>query len=298
MQIGEIGIIGYGEVGQALVRGLAAKKSIRISVFDIRFNDPGLRSQILAEKEQDINLEENLHSLIKKNELIISAVTCANALELARQSSMHVTGGQIFADLNTVAPRVKIEMGKLIEERHASFVEVAILGTIASYGYKSPMLACGGRASELSDFFNDMGFKVTFISEEIGQASMMKMLRSVFAKGTESLLFEMLIAAQRCNLLEPVMNAIVSHMDKGSFLDIAETWITTNVVHAQRRAEEMDHVIETLNDLEVDPIMSTATRERLRRCSESKINSRLNGKSPLNYQEVIETMSELIDSGK
>jgi 3-hydroxyisobutyrate dehydrogenase-like beta-hydroxyacid dehydrogenase len=296
MEIRNIGIIGYGEVGQALARGLAAKNNICISVFDIRFNDSGLRSQILSEKKQDINLEENLHSLIKKNELIISAVTCSNALNLAQQASVDITEGKIFVDLNTVAPRVKIEMGKLIEERRASFIEIAILGTIASYGYKSPMLACGHQASEFADFINDMGFKVTFLSREIGQASMMKMLRSVFSKGTESLLFEMLIAAERCNLLEPVMSAVVSHMDKSSFLDIAETWITTNVIHAKRRTEEMDHVIETLNDLEVDPIMSAATRERLRWCSESKINSQLKGKYPLNYQEVIKTMSKLIDS--
>ena len=293
MKINKIGIIGYGEVGQALAQGLAIKKNVCISVFDIRFNDTVSRSQIEKKKKQAINLEKNLHSLIQKNELIISAVTGKNALKVAEESSVNMVKGKIFVDMNTVAPLVKTEIGKFIEINQATFIEIAILGTIASYGYKSPMLACGNRALELADYLNDMGFKVTFLSKKIGQASMIKMLRSVFAKGVESLLFEMLIAAERCNLLEPVMHAVVSHMDKSSFLDIAETWITTNVIHAERRTEEMDHVIQTLNDLKVEPIMSAATRERLRRCSESKIGTRLTGKSHLNYQEVIKCMSKL-----
>jgi 3-hydroxyisobutyrate dehydrogenase-like beta-hydroxyacid dehydrogenase len=294
MDMNKIGIIGYGEAGQAFAQGLAAAKNIAIDIFDIRFNaiDSSNELQLLA-KSQGLNIKKNIEDLVTHAELILSAVTCRNALEVAEASSLHMTKDKIFVDLNTVTPNLKIEISELIQKRGGDFIEVAILGTVASYGFKSPMLACGKKARGFADFFNRMGFKVNFLSEEIGKASFTKMLRSVFAKGVESLLFEMLVAAEKCDLREPIMDAIVEHMDSSSFLNIAETWVTTNVIHAQRRAEEMDHVIETLNSLGVKPIMSTATRERLRKCSSLNLIEHFKGKKPNAIQGVIKKMVEL-----
>jgi 3-hydroxyisobutyrate dehydrogenase-like beta-hydroxyacid dehydrogenase len=294
MDMNKIGIIGYGEVGQAFAQGLAAAKNQAIDIFDIRFNaiDSSNELQSLA-KSQGLNIKKNIEDLVTNTELILSAVTCRNAAKVAEESSLHMNKDKIFVDLNTVTPNLKIEISELIQKRGGDFIEVAILGTVASYGFKSPMLACGKKARGFADFFNRMGFKVNFLSEEIGKASFTKMLRSVFAKGVESLLFEMLVAAEKCDLLEPILDAIVEHMDSSSFLNIAETWITTNVIHAQRRAEEMDHVIETLNSLRVKPIMSTATRERLRKCSSLNLIEHFKGKKPNEIQSVIKSMVEL-----
>jgi hypothetical protein len=118
------------------------------------------------------------------------------------------------------------------------------------------------------------------------------MLRSIFAKGVESLLFEMLVAAEKCDLLEPAMDAIVTHMDNSSFLNTADTWVTTNVLHAERRADEMDHVIQTLKQLNVQPIMSMATQERLRKCASMNLKEQFENTKDLNYQRVIKSMVE------
>ena len=183
-------------------------------------------------------------------------------------------------------------MNQLISISGAEFIEVAILGTISSYGFKSPMLACGVKAQEFGDFLNSMGFSVKVLSEKIGTASYMKMLRSIFAKGVESLLFEMLVAAEKCDLMEPVMDAIVAHMDNSSFLNIADTWVTTNVLHAERRADEMDHVIQTLKQLDIQPIMSIATQERLRKCAATNLKEQFENAKDLDYQRVIKAMVE------
>jgi 3-hydroxyisobutyrate dehydrogenase-like beta-hydroxyacid dehydrogenase len=118
----------------------------------------------------------------------------------------------------------------------------------------------------------------------------MKMLRSVFAKGVEALLIEMMIAAKRSDLLDAVMAEVVELMDKRSFQDIANAWITTTVMHAKRRAEEMEHVIETLKELKVEPVMTTATRNRLKRVSELGLSEYFKGKQPAFFREVIDAM--------
>jgi 3-hydroxyisobutyrate dehydrogenase-like beta-hydroxyacid dehydrogenase len=291
MNLNKIGIIGYGEVGQAFARGLSAAKHLSIDIFDIQFNAVDTSNDLRSlAKSQGSNIEKDIKALVANNDMILSTVTCQNALKVAEESSPHIKEGKIFVDMNTVTPNLKIEINQLIQKRGGIFIEVAILGTVASYGYKSPILACGKKASDFADFFNRLGFKVSFLSEEIGKASYMKMLRSVFAKGVESLLIEMLVAAERCDMLETVMNEIVEHMDKSSFLKIAETWITTNVIHARRRAEEMDHVIETLTNLKVKPIMASATKDRLTSSSELNILKNFKGENLRDYREVIKVM--------
>ena len=293
MKYNRIGIIGYGEVGQAFTEGLSSAKGIDIAVFDIRFtSDTAPNALTTVAEAQNLKIESSLKALVQCNDLIISAVTCEEAWKVAEASSGHMRKGQIYVDLNTVTPHLKEKMKRLLAQGGAEFIEVAILGTISSYGFKSPMLACGKEAQEFGAFLNSLGFSVKVLSEKIGTASYMKMLRSIFAKGVESLLFEMLVAAEKCDLLEPVMDAIVNHMDNGSFLNIAETWIITNVMHAQRRADEMDHVIQTLKDLNMQPVMSMATQERLIKCAAMNLKEQFKDVKPPGYQSVIKSMVE------
>jgi 3-hydroxyisobutyrate dehydrogenase-like beta-hydroxyacid dehydrogenase len=293
MKYNRIGIIGYGEVGQAFTEGLSSSKGIDIAVFDIRFtSDTAPNALATVAEAQNLKIERSLKALVQGNDLIISAVTCEEAWKVAEASSRHMRKEQIYVDLNTVTPHLKEKMNRLVAQGGAEFIEVAILGTISSYGFKSPMLVCGKEAQEFGDFLNSLGFSVKVLSEKIGTASYMKMLRSIFAKGVESLLFEMLVAAEKCDLLEPVMDAIVNHMDNSSFLNIAETWVITNVRHAQRRADEMDHVIQTLKNLNMQPVMSMATQERLKKCATMNLKEQFKDVKPIDYQSVIKSMVE------
>lgn len=294
MDAGRIGIVGYGEAGQAIAQGLCSSKGTSISVFDIKFNDTEFSKSLrLKAKEQGIIVEEDMKSLIANNDIILSVVTGEVATQVVRDSLPFIKEGMVFVDMSTVSPREKMLMGELIERKGGSFVEVAILGAIASYSFQSPMLVCGKRADQFVNLLANMGFNVTFVSKEIGKASYMKMLRSVFAKGVEALLLEMLAGAKRCDLVEPLMDAIVEHMDGSSFQEIANTWITTNVIHAERRTEEMKHVIETLNELQVRPIMAEAVRDRLRTSSQSGLKDFFKGEKPDDYREVINAMVKM-----
>ena len=294
MNASRIGIIGYGEAGQAMAHGLSSNREISISVFDIKFDDKEFsESLMLRAKEQGVTVEGDLRSLVVNNDIILSIVTGEAAIHVVRECLPFLEKGKVFVDMNTLSPRKKMLIGEMIEKKGRSFVEVAILGAIASYGFKSPMLVCGERADQFVDLLENMGFNVTFVAKEIGKASYMKMLRSVFAKGVEALLLEMLVAAKRCDLVEPLMGAIVEHMDHSSFNDIANTWLTTNAIHAERRTEEMEHVIETLNELNMKPIMAEATRDRLRTSVQSGLKDFFKGKKPEDYREVIDALEQL-----
>jgi 3-hydroxyisobutyrate dehydrogenase-like beta-hydroxyacid dehydrogenase len=295
MDINKIGIIGCGEAGTAFAEPLSAHDSVALSVFDVRFI-ANTSSQLLDNRalEQNISIVDDLESLVADNDLILSVVTSEASMSVVEAALPYIKGGKIYVDMNSVSAKTKIRMGELIEDKGGAFIEAAILGAISAYGFKSPVLVCGKRAQEFALFFNDFGFDIRYLSEELGKASNMKMLRSVFSKGVESLLIEMMMAAKRSDLLEAVMAEVVEFMDKRSFQDIANAWITTTVMHAKRRAEEMEHVIETLNELKVKPVMTAATRNRLISVSELGLSDYFKGKQPVFYREVIDAM----DNGK
>lgn len=286
-----VGIIGYGEAGQAVAQGLRSDRKISMSVFDIRFNNEE-SSQLLKAKADEFALvvEKDIGSLVEKNDIILSIVTGGVALKVVEQSLPFIKKGKLYVDMNSVSPGKKTYMGELIEGRGGSFIEVAILGTIASYGFKSPMLVCGKEADHFVEFLTPMGFNAEFLSKEIGKASSIKMLRSIFAKGVETLLIEMLLGAARSEIVEQLMDAITEHMDNTSFRDIANAWITTHVIHNRRRAEEMEYVIETLEELKVKPIMATAARDRLRSSSQLGLTEFFHGEKPEEYRQVIDAM--------
>lgn len=292
MDVNKIGIIGYGEAGTAFAKPLSAHDLVSLSVFDIRFNDRE-SSQFTdnLETARHIRIANDVESLVAENDLILSVVTAESSMSVAQAALPYINGGKIYVDMNSVSAKIKIRMGELIEEKGGAFIEAAILGAIAAYGFRSPVLVCGKMAQEFAIFFNNFGFDIKYLSKDIGKASNMKMLRSVFAKGVESLLIEMMTAAKRSDLLEAVMEEIVEFMDKRSFQDIANAWITTTVVHAKRRAEEMEHVIETLNELKVKPVMTTATRDRLKSVSELGLFDYFHGQKPAFYLEVIDAIA-------
>jgi len=149
MDADRIGIIGYGEAGQAIAQGLCSSKKNPVSVFDIKFNDREFSHSLrLKSKEQGVIVEEDRGSLIANNDMILSVVTGEVATQVVRDSLPFIQEGKVYVDMSTVSPREKILMGELIEKRGGSFVEVAILGAIASYGFKSPMLVCGRRGDQ------------------------------------------------------------------------------------------------------------------------------------------------------
>jgi len=118
MDADRIGIVGYGEAGQAIAQGLCSSKGTSISVFDIKFNDTEFSKSLrLKAKEQGIIVEEDMKSLIANNDIILSVVTGEVATQVVRDSLPFIKEGMVFVDMNTVSPRQKMLMGELIGKK-------------------------------------------------------------------------------------------------------------------------------------------------------------------------------------
>ncbi|MFQ5834962.1 MAG: prephenate dehydrogenase/arogenate dehydrogenase family protein [bacterium] len=284
----KIGLIGFGKVGSEFSKGFQQSGLFEVWVYDKILRDP-LRKRRVEERATELNvkLAGDNKSLTKACEIILSTVTVDAAVEVAKKTAPFLNEQKTYVDLNSTSPGIKREIAHIIEKTGANFIEGAILGTISSYGLQVPIMVCGKRVEKFQNLMNRMGMNITYVGQVIGKASTIKMLRSVFAKGVEALLLEMLQGAARYDVQNYVMEDICKYMDSNSFLLIASNWLTTHAVHAERRFREMEQVIKTLEEIGINPVMATATREKLKASVDLRLEEFFEGRQPKDYDQVI-----------
>ena len=190
---------------------------------------------------------------------VLSTVTTQAARGAALACAAHLKPGQVYVDLNSTAPSVKQELAGIIAPSGADFVEGAILGAVGAAGAATRILTGGPKAPEAAAALCRLGLNVHYYSPQIGPASTFKMLRSIFSKGLEALLLELLIAGQRAGLAQDLWKDVVDFMTRHPFEEVASNWVRSHPVAHQRRYHEMVQVLETMREVGVDPVMSAAT---------------------------------------
>jgi 3-hydroxyisobutyrate dehydrogenase-like beta-hydroxyacid dehydrogenase len=112
------------------------------------------------------------------------------------------------------------------------------------------------------DFLRSMQMDFEVVSDEVGPASMLKMIRSAFVKGVESVTFECALAAYKAGIADQVFPSLANVL---RFTDVkaqADYMMERVAVHGLRRAAEMREVADTLADLGVSNWMSEASAKQ------------------------------------
>ncbi|MEI9886143.1 MAG: DUF1932 domain-containing protein [Rhizomicrobium sp.] len=252
-------IIGFGEVGQVFARQFHAAGLTDIALFDILFADAAsLPSKAAAGPWKK---GATAKDAVANAELIVSAVTAGSDLDAARSIIGAFRPGAWFWDLNSVSPGTKREAAALIEGAGGRYVEAAVMASIPPKGIRSPMLLGGPHARGFLAAMAPFDLDMTFYDERIGQASAVKMCRSVLIKGLEALLTESMLAARHYGVEADVLASLkdIPHPD---WPKQAAYMISRALLHGRRRAEEMREVARTVEEAGVAPLLSRPTAER------------------------------------
>lgn len=195
-------------------------------------------------------------------DVIVSAVTAASALAVARQAAATIAGDQVFLDINSIAPDDKRAGAAVIEAAGATYVEAAVISPVAPHGHAVPMLLGGRGAARLAERLRPLGMNVEVVAGEIGAASAIKMCRSIVMKGLEALVFECLATARHHGVAERVL-ANLDDAFPGFDWDKRSAYMLGRVIaHGARRAEEMRCAAATVSAAGLEPLMAEATARR------------------------------------
>lgn len=242
-----VALLGLGEAGSEIAAGLrAAGASVR--GYDAR---------------PELSEFPSAAEAVAGAEVVLSVNAAAVAVSAAREAARGLSGGMVYADLNSAGPSLKREVAAVVEPTGASFADVALMAPVPGRGAAIPALASGGGAAAFAALMRPLGMPVEVLGEAVGEAAARKLLRSVFMKGIAASAIEALAAARAAGCeewLRGELAEVISSADAA----LLERLESGSRKHAARRVHEVEDASELLRSLGVEPRVSEASAGWLR----------------------------------
>ncbi len=276
-KVERLAFIGFGEAATAFVSGWGPGRPLRLTAFDI---DGGAAMHARYAKH-DVAGCETAPQALDGVEAVFSVVTADQAFVAASAAADGIAPGAFWFDCNSCAPGTKRRAAEVIEKAGGRYVDVAVMAPVYPKRHHVPMLVSGPHAEEAVAALQSLDMRPQIAGSEVGQASSIKMIRSVMVKGMEALTAECFLAAQRAGVEESVIASLEAS-------DSALEWrrrgaynLERMMVHGMRRAAEMREVALTIRELGFPGGMSSATaqwQERIGALRADPASDDLNGR--------------------
>jgi 3-hydroxyisobutyrate dehydrogenase-like beta-hydroxyacid dehydrogenase len=293
-----IAFIGFGEAGQTISRGLRGEGGADIRAYDILFDDPANGDRLRqAADALGVAVAANHVDAVRDADLVFLAVTASSSLDAALSCVPGLGQGQLFLDINSVSPQRKLETAARIAPSGASYVDVAVMAAVAPYLHKVPLLIGGPGASRFLPRARALGMKAELVSEEVGQASAIKMFRSIMIKGLEALTLECMLAASEYRVEDQVLASLEETFPSLDWNRMSGYMIERVVSHGGRRAAEMREVAATVRGIGIEPLMAEATAARQQWLADLGVKQRLGGKTTEDRRELIAAIRAAMQDG-
>jgi 3-hydroxyisobutyrate dehydrogenase-like beta-hydroxyacid dehydrogenase len=248
-----IAILGLGEAGSRFAFDLS-KMGVKIIGFD-----PDL-SRFYRNSEIDtpsVFLTKNNREAAEKADIILSVNLSTVSEDVAQEVLPVLNSGKIYAEMNTSSPQKKQKIYDLLKNTGVQYVDLAIMAPVPPKGVFTPFWLSGNGAQAFYDKLEHLNLNMKVLSDKVGEASKLKLLRSIVYKGVAAVICEAVEAGQAFGLepyIREQIKSIIGHDDD----DLIDHFLEGSKTHAQRRMHEMEAVCEMLKSVDIQPFMSQA----------------------------------------
>ncbi|WP_220335017.1 DUF1932 domain-containing protein [Paracoccus thiocyanatus] len=146
----------------------------------------------------------------------------------------------------------------MIEAAGGRYVDMAIMAPVHPRLHRTPILLAGPHAEAALAALTPLEMAPKIAGIRVGEASAIKMLRSVMIKGMEALTAECLLAARRAGVEEAVLASLQASDPGWDWTARGAYNLERMMVHGARRAAEMHEVAATLRELGLPDRMAAA----------------------------------------
>jgi 3-hydroxyisobutyrate dehydrogenase-like beta-hydroxyacid dehydrogenase len=283
-----IGVIGLGEAGAAIAAGLQETGQAKVVGFDVRLDVPAVRER--AERS-GIGLATSLADLAASTDVILCLTHASTALSVAESIAEHLTDEHVYSDWNSGGPKLKEDVARVVTATGAGFVDGAVMAAVPGPRHEVPVLLSGAAAARFVAVTAGLGMNLEVVGERPGQASAVKMLRSLLVKGLEAVILECLVAARRYGAEERVLSSMNGSLPMNDWSELASYLTTRTYLHSRRRAEELGQVAATLREAGVEPMVAAGCERRLLWMADLEFD-RSGTPKPQGYADVITRVEE------
>lgn len=189
----KIGFIGYGEAAYELSTGLKTEGLDQFYAYDVLLQNEKLAGALKEKASQTgVQLTSSISEVVEKSDIVIAAVPANKTLEVAQSVSGSLKENQVYVDVSASTPDIKKQVANEVEKQKALFVDAAMLGPLPVNKHKVPITASGSGTDQFMKVMNAYGMNIKKISDQPGDASALKLIRSVYMKGIVGLMIEFL----------------------------------------------------------------------------------------------------------
>lgn len=245
----KIAFIGFGEAARAFRESLSAvKPDLRFSAYDMLLDSEGIEGPCAqAMREHGVEIACSPAEAVFQADWVFSAVSADQSLEAAESVAPHLTGNQVLFDINSVSPGRKRDSSELLSS--GIYVDMAVMAPVHPKGHRTPVLLAGSLEDGLLRRLQELDFAFDVAGSEVGAATAVKMVRSLFVKGLEAITVETLLAASASGCLDTIQKSLAGSYPGLGFPDFAAYQFERVLKHGRRRAAEMRESAATLDDL-------------------------------------------------
>jgi 3-hydroxyisobutyrate dehydrogenase-like beta-hydroxyacid dehydrogenase len=239
-----IGLLSPGEMGHAIGRVIGRRGGRAITAL-------AGRSGRTAELTRAAGIEDvgTLERTVVEADILMSVRPSASALSVAERVAAALPGRSgaplLFVDCNAMSPASVRRIGDVVAGAGGRVVDVGIVGGPPPEGRSPKFYASGPHAADLTRL-RDFGLDVRPLGGEVGQASGLKMCYAALTKGLSALGAELLIVAEKLDLLDPLTAEL--RESQASVLDWLERSVPGMPPKARRWVSEMEEIAATFAD--------------------------------------------------
>ena len=198
-----VGILSPGDMGHTVGERLKGN-GLRVIA---HLADRSARTRELAEK---VGIEdvESYDALVEEADAVLCILVPAEAAAAAQTvaDALRRTGADLlYADCNAVAPQTTIKIGETIAGAGGRFADASIIGPPPRREGTTRFYASGVHADELARL-EDYGLDVPVISDQVGDASAIKMCYAGLTKGLTALCTNLLVAAEALGIRDALFD--------------------------------------------------------------------------------------------
>lgn len=246
-----VAILGLGEAGSRLAADLVALGA------DVSGWDPAPTGRV-----EGVRLAANAAEAVEGTNLVLSVNSARAAVAAARACARGLAGVELYADLNTASPAVKLDVAGVVAKRGTLFADVALLAPVPNRGIGTPVLVSGPGADLFARLFGPLGMPVEVVGSEPGAAAQRKLLRSVFMKGLAAAVVESLEGADAAGCGDWLRAEIAATFESADAA-LLDRLVDGSRRHAARRVDEMGAACQLLRELGVEPRVAASAASQL-----------------------------------
>ena len=225
--------------------------------YDTKIHDLD-EAQSFVEQCVSLNVECTPSSMdaVLNSDAAFSVVTAGQALAAAASIGTQLDHRPWYFDCNSCSPDMKRLAEREISRLGGRYIDVAVMAPVLPRLHRTPLLVSGNDADAAAEFMRSIGMNAAAVGSEVGEASAIKLVRSVFVKGLEATTMECALAARRAGVDDRVFSSLTSSYPDLDWEAFAGRVIERMLVHGRRRAEEMDAAEELVRSLNLPSTMS------------------------------------------